>query len=91
MLEFLHEAAKQVPALTVLSFIVVIFLRFLEKRDKLFSETLKETDKERNINHNDLTKQLKEIVSENSKVIKFNTDIIGQTKHALEHALDRIK
>ena len=86
-MEFFQEAIKQVPALAVLCFIVFVFIKFLEKRDRFFAETLKESKKIETDNHTKLQKELSEVVKENSQTIKSNTEIMGHVKHAL----DRIK
>ncbi len=74
MEELLKESAKQVPNLAVLGFIVWIFVKHLDKRGQLFSDTTREM-------HGDHMAAREEM----SKALSDNADALRQMASAIKH------
>ena len=100
-MEILSEAAKQVPSLCVLCFIVVIFIRFIksEREQSILLETarlgtLKSIGDGCHEHTKQLTAKMNQTLVESARAIKDNTKALGRNTeafHRVEKVIDHIR
>ena len=76
----LKEGLRHAPSLVILVIIVIAFLRYLNLKDKRDQEDFDKRD----VTIKGIASQQFEIHRESNKVIKENTQILGEVKHTLE-------
>lgn len=79
-MEVIIEAAKQVPALAVLGYIVVQFFRHLEKRDSQFLKHLESRD----VDSRAIWTEISETQKQTTAVIVENSKVLGEAISMVE-------
>ena len=79
----MSEILTQAPAIGIIAFLVIYFLRYLGERDKEFTRILKELWTDVRISNASMTKETNKVITETRSAVQKNTQMLGRVSEAL--------